>query len=159
MMSTLATFSGHWSVNGQFSRFQDTLQNHGAAMKSYNRAKKRGARRRLQARLTGRSVQLEHYPTTGRQTAKQPAVGVHLIGLDQIIGSEGRSHDFDDHFWPITEHTRDRWVNIAMAMGTGKPLPPVQLIESASGYVVRDGHHRISVARALGQEVIEAEVI
>ena len=157
-MSTLATFSGHWSANGQFSRFQDTLQNHGAAMKSYDRAKKRGAWRRLQARLTGRSVQLEHYPTTGHQSAKL-AGGVHLIALDQIIGSEGRSHDFDDQFYPITEHTRDRWLSIAMAMGTGKPLPPVQLAKSASGYVVRDGHHRISVARAFGQEVIEAEVV
>ncbi len=128
-------------------------------MKSYNRARKRGAWRRLQARLTGRSVQLQHYATTGRQTVKQATGGVHLIALDQIIGSEGRSHDFDNQFLPITEHTRDRWVNIAMAMGTGKPLPPVQLIESASGYVVRDGHHRISVARAFGQEVIEAEII
>ena len=158
-MSTLATFSGHWSSNGQFSRFQDALQNHGAAMESYNRAKKRGAWRRLKARLTGRSVQLQHYSTTGRQSGKHAAVGIQIVALDKIIGSEGRSQDFDNQFWPITEHSRNRWLNIALARGTGKPLPPVQLIESASGYVVRDGHHRISVARALGQEVIEAEVI
>lgn len=158
-MSTLASFSGHWSSSRQFSQSQDALQNHGAAMRSYNRAKKHGTWRRLQARLTGRSVQLQHYPSTGHLSGKRAAAGVQIIALDQIIGSEGRSQDFDNQFWPIAEHTRDRWVKIAIAMGTGKPLPPVQLIEAASGYVVRDGHHRISVARALGQEVIEAEVI
>jgi hypothetical protein len=74
-MSPLATYSGHWSSSRQFSRFQDTLQNHGAAMNSYNQAKKRGAWRRLQARLTGRSTQLQHYPTTvAKQLDKLPAV-------------------------------------------------------------------------------------
>ena len=157
-MSTLANFSGHWTSSRQFGRFQDSIQNHGAAVESYKRAIKRGAWRRLRARLTGRSVQLQHYATNGRLSGKR-AAGVQIIALDRIIGSEGRSQDFDNQFWPITEHTRGRWVNIAIAMGTGKPLPPVQLIESANGYVVRDGHHRISVARAFGQETIEAEVI
>ena len=158
-MSTLATFSQHWSVNGQYSRFQDTMQNHGAAIKSYNRAKKRGAWRRIKARITGRSVQLPHYPTTGRQSVSHAPGGVQLIAHNKIIGSEGRSHDFDDQFWPLTEHSSERWLRIAMAMGTGQPLPPVQLLKSEKGYVVRDGHHRLSVARAFGQEVIEAEVI
>ena len=158
-MSTLGTFSQHWSVSGQYSQYQDTIQNHGAAMNSFNRAKKRGAWRRLKARLTGRSAQLLHCPASGRQNEKHASGTVQLIALDQIIGSEGRSHDFDDQFWPLTEHSRDRWLRIAIAMGTGKPLPPVQLIKSDNGYVVRDGHHRLSVARAFGQEVIEAEVI
>lgn len=158
-MSTLATFSGRWVSSRQFSPEQDSFQNHGAAMESYKRAKKHGAWRRLRARLTGRSVQLQHYSAIGRKSGKRATAGVKTIALDQIIGTEGRSQDFDNQFWPITEHTRGRWVNIAMAMGTGKPLPPVQLIKSANGYVVRDGHHRISVARALGQEVIEAEVV
>jgi hypothetical protein len=157
-MTALATYSQHWSANKQYGRSQDKLQNYAAAVQSYKKAKRRGLWRRLRAQLTRRSVQLSHYPTTGRQSENH-APGVHLIALDQIVGSEGRSDDFDDQFWPLAEHSQDRWLSIAMAMGTGKPLPPVQLIRSDNGYVVRDGHHRLSVARAFGQEVIEAEVI
>lgn len=158
-MSALATYSQHWSAKGQYSRFQDTMQNHAAAIDSYNQAKKRGAWRRLKARLTGRSVQLEHYPAARRQYEKHAPGSIQLIALDQIIGSEGRSHDFDNQFWPLTEHSRGRWLSIAIAMGTDKPLPPVQLLKSDKGYIVRDGHHRLSVARAFGKEVIEAEVV
>lgn len=135
------------------------MQNHGAAIRAYSQAKKKAAWRRLRARLTGRSVQLQRYPAIGRRSEKSAPGGIRLVALDQIIGSEGRSHDFDDEFWPITEHSRDRWLRIAVATGTGQALPPVQLIKSAAGYVVRDGHHRISVARAFGQDVIEAEIV
>ncbi len=158
-MFTQVTVSQHWLGNSRLSHSQDRLQNHGAATLSFNRAKKHGVWRRLLAWLTRRSVQLQHYHTTGRQHVKPVVRGVQYIALDKIIGSEGRSHDFDNQFWPITEHIRDRWVNIAIAMGTGKPLPPVQLLQIAGGYVVRDGHHRLSVARAFGRAVIEAEIV
>ncbi len=158
-MTALATYSQHWSANKQYSRSQDKLQNYAAAIQSYRKAKRHGLWRRLRAQLTRRSVQLSHYPTTGRQSENHAPGGVHLIALDQIIGSEGRGHDFDDQFWPITEHSRERWLSIAVAMGTGTPLPPVQLLQTAVGYVVRDGHHRLSVARAFGQTSIEAEIV
>jgi hypothetical protein len=158
-MFTQITLSQHLLDNGRLSHSQDDLQNHGAAIAAFNRAKKRGTWRRLQAWLTRRSVQLQHFPTTELQYTKHAARDVQYIALDQIIGSEGRSHDFDNQFWPITEHSRARWVSIAKAMGTDKPLPPVQLIQVANGYVVRDGNHRVSVARAFDQSVIEAEII
>ena len=37
-------------------------------------------------------------------------------------------------------------------------LEPVELIQVDDSYFVKDGHHRISVARALGQSAIDAEV-
>ena len=43
-------------------------------------------------------------------------------------------------------------------MGDGDIAPPVELIQVGDLYFVRDGHHRISVARAMGQEAIEAKV-
>jgi hypothetical protein len=158
-MFTQITLSQHLLDNGRLSHSQDDMQNHGAAIAAFNRAKKRGTWRRLQAWLTRRSVKLQHFPTTELQYTKHAARDVQYIALDQIIGSEGRSHDFDNQFWPITEHSRARWVSIAKAMGTDKPLPPVQLIQVANGYVVRDGNHRVSVARAFDQSVIEAEII
>jgi hypothetical protein len=35
----------------------------------------------------------------------------------------------------------------------------VELIQIGEVYFVQDGHHRISVARALGQRTIEAQVV
>jgi hypothetical protein len=158
-MFTDVILSQQWLDNGQLSRSQDHLQNHSAASVAFKRAKKRGVWRRLRAWLTHRSVQLRQYPTTGMQYSKHVARGVQYIAIDQIIGSEGRSLDFDNQFWPRSEHSRDRWVSIAMAMGTDKPLPPVQLVQTANGYVVRDGNHRVSVARAFGHTIVEAEII
>jgi hypothetical protein len=45
-----------------------------------------------------------------------------------------------------------------LARQQGAKLPPVALIQVGDVYFVKDGHHRISVARALGQVEIEAVV-
>ena len=78
--------------------------------------------------------------------------------LDDIRGTEGRAQGFDDQFNPLSDQTRQRWQRVAIALDEGVPLPPVQLIQVGGTYYVRDGHHRISVNRAMGLEVIEAEV-
>lgn len=85
-------------------------------------------------------------------------LGIQTVRISQIKGSEGRCEDFDADFHPIRTHTRARWISIARARLLGKPLPPVELILIGDMYFVRDGHHRISVAQANGQEAIEAEV-
>ena len=85
-------------------------------------------------------------------------VGVQSVPIDQIRGSEGRSADFDRDFCPLQDRTRGRWLGIARARQAGKSLPPVLLVQVGKVYYVRDGHHRISVARALGQRTIEAKV-
>jgi hypothetical protein len=129
-----------------------------ALVQMFNRATSQAKRRRFLARLTGRLTQLQTLQLQGMRAGGQ-IPGVEIVSLDEIVGSEGRSHDFDNHFWPLHEDNRDRWVNIAQVMSSKKGLPPVQLIHTDAGYFVRDGHHRISVARALGQAAIEAEVI
>lgn len=85
-------------------------------------------------------------------------LGLHTVPLTQIKGSEGRSRDFDVNFRPLYAHQQEQWVNVATAWLAGQPLPPVQLLQVGNIYLVRDGHHRISVARSLGQQEIEAEV-
>lgn len=65
---------------------------------------------------------------------------------------------FDDAFHPIRTHTELRWRRVARAGLAGVTLPPVELIRIGEAYFVRDGHHRISVARALGQKEIDAVV-
>lgn len=85
-------------------------------------------------------------------------MGLQTVQLDQIVGSEGRVHDFDRKFNPRNDRTSQRWMRIAMARLSGKSLPPVMLVKIEDRYYVRDGHHRISVARALGQTDIDAQV-
>jgi|WetSurMetagenome_2_1015567.scaffolds.fasta_scaffold854301_1 hypothetical protein len=84
--------------------------------------------------------------------------GLQEVALDDIRGTEGRQNDFDDRFNPITDTMRQRWQNVARAFDTGIDLPPVDLIQVGKVYFVRDGHHRVSVARARGQTSITAIV-
>ncbi|NJN96473.1 MAG: hypothetical protein HC875_21390 [Anaerolineales bacterium] len=78
--------------------------------------------------------------------------------LSQIRGSQGRCLDFDRHFYPRCDHLKSRWLAVATAQQMGAALPPVELIQVGEIYFVRDGHHRISVAKALGQLEINAQV-
>jgi hypothetical protein len=84
--------------------------------------------------------------------------GMRTVPIDQIQGSQGRSNDFDCDWHPLQARTRSRWLGIARARSRGQTMPPVDLIRVGDVYFVQDGHHRISVARALGQLDIEAEV-
>jgi len=85
--------------------------------------------------------------------------GRRTVPIAQIGGSEGRAGDFDRDFNPLKDYIRERWLGIAAARECGKALPPVSLVQVGDIYFVKDGHHRISVARALGQKAIEAKVV
>jgi len=85
--------------------------------------------------------------------------GLHTVPIKKIRGSLGRITDFDRDFNPLTERLRDRWQSVAMAHLYNMGLRPVELIQVGDEYFVQDGHHRISVARALGQVAVDAEVI
>lgn len=94
---------------------------------------------------------------------KLPFKGQHYIGLkqvpiDQIIGSSGRYRDFDRAFLPVQTRTRGRWLSIDKAHYQDIILPPVELYKMGEIYFVKDGNHRVSVARERGQEFIDAFV-
>lgn len=94
----------------------------------------------------------------GRAVQGSHSLGTHPVDIHQIRGTEGRTQDFDDQFNPLKERTRDRWRRIAMAFIKGESVPAVELVEVDGVYFVRDGHHRISVAHAMGRAYIDAEV-
>ena len=86
--------------------------------------------------------------------------GVKTVPIAQIIGSATlRFHDFDGAFLPTSARTKSRWRSVDAAWHEDIDLPPVQLYKIGDAYFVRDGHHRVSVAREKGQEFIEAEII
>lgn len=85
--------------------------------------------------------------------------GVKAVPVELIVGSEGRYKDFDNHFFPKSIHLRQRWENVDRAHLEDVILPPVNLYELGGLYFVRDGNHRVSVAKAQGVESIDAEVV
>lgn len=85
-------------------------------------------------------------------------VGLQLIPLDAIIGSVDKVKDFDRRFRPTSDKSRARWERIARASRVGEEIPPIDVYKLGDYYFVRDGHHRVSVARALRLKLIEAEV-
>ena len=94
-----------------------------------------------------------------RKILRQHYGGSRTVPINKIKGSEGRSNDFDCDFNPLHTRTRDRWMSVALARSQGDTLPLVELIRLGEDYFVRDGHHRISVARAFGEDYIDAKVI
>jgi hypothetical protein len=93
----------------------------------------------------------------GRFT-RQHYIGIQTVPVEKIVGSENRTTEFDGNFTPQADHLESRWVNVAMATLKEVSLPPVDLIQVGKCYFVRDGHHRISVARAFDQATISATV-
>jgi uncharacterized ParB-like nuclease family protein len=85
--------------------------------------------------------------------------GVQEIPLSRIKGSEGRARDFDAYFLPLNPRLRERWARVEALMLQGKPMPPIEVYKVEETYFVKDGHHRVSVARRFGQETIDAHVI
>jgi hypothetical protein len=85
-------------------------------------------------------------------------LGERVVPLEQIVGTVDRGRDFDRRFRPTSGRVRSRWEHIAAAVRRGEALPPVDLVQIGEIYFVEDGHHRVSVARALGLKEIDAYV-
>jgi hypothetical protein len=88
----------------------------------------------------------------------QHYLGNQTVPIHYIVGSEGRYADFDRKFAPRHEATKFRWMSIDRAHHEAVSLPAVELYKLGDIYFVKDGHHRISVARQQGQLEIDAIV-
>ena len=85
--------------------------------------------------------------------------GVRDIPLAAITGSlePHRATQFDREFRPAPS-TRRRWLSVWVAEQRGAVLPPISVAAVGNAYAIRDGHHRVSVARARGALTITAIV-
>ncbi|WP_119072859.1 alpha/beta hydrolase family protein [Aggregatilinea lenta] len=83
--------------------------------------------------------------------------GLHQVPLDQIVGSVGRYNDFTRTFLPLIEDDSWRWRRVA-EIQVNEGLPPIELYRVGDAYFVKDGNHRVSVARQFGATSIEAYV-
>jgi hypothetical protein len=85
--------------------------------------------------------------------------GMREVPIDHIVGSVGRYRDFDRAFLPRQVQTRDRWESVDRAYLDHTELPAIDLYKIGETYFVKDGNHRVSVARERGQAFIDAHVI
>ena len=84
--------------------------------------------------------------------------GLQSITLDSVVGTVDRTRDFDRGFRPTTPRVRGRWQRIAAAQRRGESFPPIEAYRIGDLHFVRDGHHRVSVAKSLGRADIDAYV-
>jgi hypothetical protein len=87
--------------------------------------------------------------------------GVQEILLEKVVGTAtaAKRADFDSAFLPLHQRQSERWSRLFAYMVAGAgDVPPIEVFQLEDGYFVSDGHHRVSVARALGRDRIEARV-
>jgi hypothetical protein len=132
------------------------------AQYDFSRARRRRALARLSARLR-RADDVNHIlpfeevaQALGRIGERR--LGLELITLDSIIGTVDRSREFDRDFRPTSPRVRERWQRINLAQRRGEAMPPIDVYRIGELHFVKDGHHRVSVARALGHRDINAYV-
>ena len=131
------------------------------ARDDFDRAYHRAVLGNLFARLRRRPNRLLAYHEVCRDLALagESYRGIRTVPVAKIVGSTERCRDFDRAFRPLRAHAAGRWVSVARAHGEGRALPPVQLYQLGDAYFVRDGHHRVSVARVRDQPCVDAEVV
>jgi hypothetical protein len=133
------------------------------AQDDFLRARRRLALSRLSRWLRREPGEVDHILPFDEVVAalgrlQERDAGEQVVALDAIVGTVDRLQGFDRHFRPTTPQVRRRWERIAAAMRRGEEMPPVDLYRVGEVYFVKDGHHRVSVARALGYHVIDARV-
>jgi hypothetical protein len=134
------------------------------ARDDFDSARFKAFRRAVQAALTRRSrrlLSLDQVLAAAGLEGKSFG-GVHEIPLDKVVGSaaaDAKAADFDPGFLPVNRRIRDRWTRIYTAMVEGDELPPIDVYKLDDYYYVIDGHHRVSVARNLGRDTINARVV
>lgn len=108
----------------------------------------------------GRPVDLLPFEAVQRELKLRHLVdrGIREVPLDRIVGSLGRTAEFNRAFRPRDEALRDRWEDVREVALSDRGFPPVELYQVDQAYFVVDGHHRVSVERALGAPTIEAWV-
>jgi hypothetical protein len=132
------------------------------AQYDFSRARRRRALARLSARLR-RADDVHHilpFEEVARALGRigERRLGQQLIPLDSIVGTVDRSREFDRDFRPTSPRVRERWQRINLAQRKGQPMPPIDVYRIGELHFVKDGHHRVSVARALGHRDINAYV-
>jgi hypothetical protein len=131
---------------------------------AFDRERRRRVLSRLASRLRFEPDDVSHMLPFDEVVAALGAtsrvdIGEQVIPLDSIVGTvDRRRGEFDRDFRP-SPGTRGRWERIAEARKRGEAMPPIDVYRIGDLHFVRDGHHRVAVARAQGRDTIDARVV
>lgn len=130
------------------------------AINNFTSARRKAAIQSVLARLSGDSRELLSYDEVRQKLhAVESSISkLEVIPLTSIIGSVGRYNDFNRMFQPLKNSTQSRWIGVKTAIDSMKGVPPIEVYRIGEAYFVKDGNHRVSVARELGFDSIEAYV-
>lgn len=131
-----------------------------SAVQDFRRARRRASTEQIMARLTGKSADLLSYEDVRRKLKAKGATvrGLKDIPLDAIVGSVGRYADFTRSFLPRQDSDQERWARVKVKVTDLGGLPPIEVYQIGDAYFVRDGNHRVSVARQVDATHIQAYV-
>jgi hypothetical protein len=131
--------------------------------KDFHRALRRASMHRLKDRVLRRSARHHVLSFEEARSAlarwSQVYRGMRTVEVEKIVGSVGRCRDFDESYLPVKVSMSQRWGRVDRAYHQGVELPAVSLYKIGDTYFVRDGNHRVSVARYHGAAAIDAEVV
>ncbi len=132
------------------------------ALDDFRRARSKAAMQRFWAGIKGRSLDLLPYDeiSTKLRAVSQTDRGIKQVPLKDIIGSVNRIQDFDRNFLPLRDDDIYRWAGVKTAMTSplAAGVPPISLYQLGDAYFVLDGNHRVSIAKEMGMDTIEAYV-
>jgi len=130
------------------------------AQRSFERAQARAVVERVVGRLRGQPTDLLPFELVRDKLNLLPSSdrGLRDIPLDHIVGSEGRYEEFSRSFLPRSRRMRDRWKRVYGEVQGSQGLPAIDVYQVGDVYFVKDGNHRVSVAREMGATHIEAHV-
>lgn len=131
-----------------------------SAINDFHAAHRKASLKSAISRITGENIDLLSYDEVLKRLRLQGQVerGCKDIPLDKIIGSVGRYSDFTRDFLPRNESDSQRWVSVKLATESMIGVPPIEVYKVGDYYFVRDGNHRVSIARSRGQKDIEAYI-
>ena len=131
---------------------------HSATTHEFSSLRMRALRDLFLAKLTGKDSKLmKFHEQAQRASSSRKLLGVQDVRVDQIIGTLNRDCDFDDKFRPLGKLLLERWVKTFISLQRDE-WAPIIVHKLGEHYFVEDGHHRVSVARAVGMVFITANV-
>jgi len=134
--------------------------NYISALEDFRHERRMAALQEILGRITGKPVRLLSYSDISTRLKLEGASerGLQEIPIDAIVGSVGRYSDFTRSFLPRRDKDAERWARVKSATSSQLGLPPIEVYKIGDAYFVRDGHHRVSVARQQKTDRIQAYV-
>jgi hypothetical protein len=131
-----------------------------AARERYAQNVRKAQMQDLLGLVTGTNTNLVNFEEVTKQLRIRQEVGrrIELVPVEKIVGSIGRYTDFTREFLPRSSVNSERWSRLDAALNALESVPPVDLYKIGDVYFVKDGNHRVSVARANGIDILEAYV-